>query len=1062
MGNSRSSHSFSKSRSVSLSDIPYKQDNKSYVTKTKSRPVSFVSESPTQLAQTNDKPNKSTNRSKSFTSLGDKSNNRLSASSGSGAAVKQKSAIDANQQLREKTATRQRPLTSRQSSKDLITGTRQYNDEYLQPDIRKLFKAHDKRNTKALVDEVDTSTMESLDKKLAKLKQQRAGDNTAVEDQKQKAGDKAAEDSPIKKSKKTKRAPSLPTIETKSSREGNTAPDKSLLKNGNAKSKSNSLLKKKSPAPPPPSLQVTLEDSESLRVNDNNNNANDDGQKAVLDIDACKGPRVSTGEESAQSQTQGADIPPTTQVATNGKLQTGESVVSLFHSTNSVESATLVERKLTISKSTSVDKEPCSSVSPNHEKLINSSKDSVESTTKPIIGCDPGNTAKFPATKKHKKAPKAPSTINILSSVDMGSSASADTQTDAISKDTLIQATEEKVVENSEVLEKKEAAVQLKQSIDMAVQCDENIVKEQGGEPADVVKPADVVESTDRSEPADAGVVLQLYIDKNTEKNGSNSSDESARNSVSCHETTQVAIEATSSVDTEIKANTSNRQSNVEAVEEISAITTSHSLAAQNSTSTLQTSTLTKQTSTPTIQTSTPTVQTPTVEGPIVQASTLTIQTSTSPIQTPTVQTTTVQTSTVQTPEVQTSTLTEADQEDSAQDKSDQSDTNSNHGNKCGKNSENPTLCLTAADNEVSVLNDETSYNDQLQKDDHDNADKEIENLVDKSDVSDSSTAQLLSETTISSSDKYDVIATSVKGQPQVQTSTTQLLVESDTTVIKEQNLPENEVISDLEESVRISTSLLESDDFGQCDTSDPSQYTTRKPEDAASLPFAELKPSSHFSVASTNYAFPADSEEEHREHKRHKSKFGGIFRITKTMRRFMSSVGKHSPKLQRSEDTVEQHSSGEDEEEPNLSSVNWVLADNSRKATPRKEYKPTWNEDTFKNPNDTSMFEEQNGQSSTPQLIAAPNKDMSENQRENLLETDVNKDVIQSEDEVNNSFPKKEVINSDEDETQVRKRNIETGASSSSVKDVENERTTTSSNTCDPHSNINNRLALI
>ena len=89
---------------------------------------------------------------------------------------------------------------------------------------------------------------------------------------------------------------------------------------------------------------------------------------------------------------------------------------------------------------------------------------------------------------------------------------------------------------------------------------------------------------------------------------------------------------------------------------------------------------------------------------------------------------------------------------------------------------------------------------------------------------------------------------------------------------------------------------------------------------------------------------------------KKHKNRYSGIHRITKTMRSFMSSIGRSASKTPSPKDEI---GSKDDDDGAMFSGDNWVLSKGDRPVVVRKEYHPSLNAETFQPPeNDASQHE--------------------------------------------------------------------------------------------------------
>ncbi|KAF6019808.1 hypothetical protein EB796_021898 [Bugula neritina] len=245
MGNS-SSHSFSKSRSTSLTDLPYKIGNTSYTGSSKhglraSAVISSTSQLPHRPTSYKD-DSLAPKRALSFASP-----DRTATLPGT------KREPAGRQGLTRISSEVQ--TTQRQSSL-IQPGPKQYNDAYLQSDVKRLFKAHDKSGSKASTVEEDDTSTEALDKKLATLKKQRGkGELTET---------LSTNIPPPKKSRKTRKAPGMPPSERNDDKNliSTSAGNKQLTKNTKISNR------KSTPAPLPPSKVDTPPASKKEQTSD--------------------------------------------------------------------------------------------------------------------------------------------------------------------------------------------------------------------------------------------------------------------------------------------------------------------------------------------------------------------------------------------------------------------------------------------------------------------------------------------------------------------------------------------------------------------------------------------------------------------------------------------------------------------------------------------------------------------------------------------------------------------------------------------------------------------------
>ena len=514
MGN-KQSHNFSKSKSASLSNIPYKWDNISY--NSKKRPASIASNSPKEtpksILRNNNNKLSNTKRTSSLGSLSDTSSGKRK-SAPAPKPSKQNAPPQPVQPKRPASVAQQAPTLAAQRQTS-TTSLRQYNDAHLQSDIKKLFKAHDKSNAKAMIEdetEAEVMTAESLDRRLETLKRQR---NKDVVDAKQPEWASVTANVTLpRKSRKDRKAPSLPPSTPSAPVISSSQP----TSNGIKPRPTTAYKKKAAPAPPPSrSVSMSLESSTE-------NPLPPDG---ILDPESAlpdKPPEEPTLPTSSNVEIiQDMDpVKPTPQEDSNNNNNsnvdipaavTEESIVesTTAHKIESAASSIMAEAEI----KPHTDKSPetvAVTVKPEHadikqpqcedHPLSAIAETSSAKQTVTVIERELRSTTTL--SRKQKKAPHAPPATPI--SAEVIAKLSSDFELEAITN---------KAVDDNKEAEQKEIAIQYDAPVDMAIQCDGTTLKEQ----------------KQKENKEKLGSILKLFIDKNAEEDAKRNPDDKSPDS---------------------------------------------------------------------------------------------------------------------------------------------------------------------------------------------------------------------------------------------------------------------------------------------------------------------------------------------------------------------------------------------------------------------------------------------------------------------------------------------------------------------------------------------------
>lgn len=511
MGN-RQSHNFAKSKSTSLSNIPYKWENQGYATKQRQSSLASTSpidESATKSLTRNNNKLSNTKRTTSLGSLNDATNRK------SAPPTQQVRSTSKTAQPQRSVSVIQQPVSA---NRPTSTGGRQYNDARLQSDIKKLFKAHDKSNAKALIEDEDNNTAttaESLDKRLETLKRQRQKPDTV--DSKAVTVQNTTASTLPKKSKKDKKAPTLPPVSKQS------APKIQSQPNSNGVRTSTMQKKKSAPAPPPPQpAPATLPPPE-----------------------ISPPPQISVTPPTEILVTPAAPLPEKSQPSAdpitvpNGRVETSvrideklaeitipSPVIAKQEAPEDTNNNNSSNENLTTVKITEVPVKPLSSIlvesikagtspvkadAPSYEqsKKVNSEPQTNHALPDEAHVTNEPRTTKIERelrssstlTRKAKKAPHAPPTTPIPAEVISRLPDDVELELGSSDEAAFMEAITKRAVDDDKAAasECREIAVQYDAPVDMAVQCDGATLREQ----------------SQRDEKEKLGNILKLFIDKN-------------------------------------------------------------------------------------------------------------------------------------------------------------------------------------------------------------------------------------------------------------------------------------------------------------------------------------------------------------------------------------------------------------------------------------------------------------------------------------------------------------------------------------------------------------------
>lgn len=501
MGN-KQSHNFSKSKSVSLSNIPYKWDNISYNSK-KKRPSSIASNSPKEPSKSILRNNNKLSNTKRTSSLGSLSDTSKRKSAPAPQPTKQNASPTKPVQPQRSVSVNQPapPPAQRQSS---TTNLRQYNDAHLQSDIKKLFKAHDKSNSKAMIEDEqeETMTAQSLDRRLETLKRQRNKDTVDTK-QPEVSANVTVNTTLPRKSKKEKKAPSLPPIKHVPS-----APQmpSQPTTNGVKPRPASTLKKKAAPAPPPPSQKAAVKPevpkpevkTETMVIT------------SVAEIDTPQ-----QAADKTETVVIVAPVKPTAPEDTNNNNNSNGNIPASLHEESLIEPA--VEQAVESAAKMEVKPEPdpvpvaaIAGASSNPNEVNQSpSKDPLSanlstSQKEPVTVIERELQSTSTLQRKQKKAPHAPPTTPAIPAQLIISNLPSDTELEVNSNDdeSFIAAVTHKAVDEDIKVEQKEIAIQYDAPVDMAIQCDGTTLKEQ----------------SQKENKEKLGSILKLFIDKKAEE----------------------------------------------------------------------------------------------------------------------------------------------------------------------------------------------------------------------------------------------------------------------------------------------------------------------------------------------------------------------------------------------------------------------------------------------------------------------------------------------------------------------------------------------------------------
>ncbi|XP_067937027.1 enolase-phosphatase E1-like [Watersipora subatra] len=872
MGNSRSSHNFSSSRSASLSDLPYKLASTSYNSKKSMLPGLNASSQPRE--------NKLSTRSSSVSSLNDKTKLDSSSVTEKPAAVKRTSTI---------AVTRQRPPSSqptpRQYPDSKPLGPRQFNNDYLQSDVKKLFKSTDKRYSQALIQNADDAddTLEGLDAKLAILKKQRSQEDVVDAVQ-------------VKKSRKSKKAPLLPLQVTNpdpknkisSSENGADANHNTGSENFNNNKNSSSpkkgsmneikkpagMARKRSAAPAPPKSTLKSAVSPPTKSPSNANGNFEHPNDFPNGIRASQ-PVSITVEETVEKNDKEKTVRETPLSSDPGKQSD-----PLSDEFTAVENALTHKQEVSPSLLIVTIKDETTTQSfPNNTESI---EPSVQKT---IIEREMFSSTKVSSNRKQSRAPPAPTTT--LS--ELGSHKATKNSDQVLG----IRLADEDTFTKALIAEST-TAVEIKTEdggispVDIAVQCDQSLLAEEqqnGDQTGNIQKPS---------------------IKENAKKDCAAKSDESLPdNSTTSDEIKTICITkpieiAKGKTDDALPPLTDKEQETTDLLEAERVY--SHS----------------------------------TVDDKWGDKEKLVDETAPLPE--------------VVQPKVENNTQNGADITQQSVDSAE---------------TEQDTIINVKTDAEEMLVDTVHHSTTDVEITDQPNCPTPQSYLNEQKRTTEADVSNEILKTDRSLLTKQPTEASDGVNIPKLQSKVEATTVEvskhlpSPTSIdCHEFNLipavPSQDPVPDthesspkhVENSPHLKTENFHLNSSAQLqhlapDSHDLSLKSFEQSQDLVGDPTKSASPS--VTLHSSSNIFVPDVTDHSKETKKHKSKYTGIFRITKTMRRFMSSVGKPSKTHNEPEDVPV-------DEEVKFSTDNWVLADGNRKPTPRKEYKPTWCDEDAQN----------------------------------------------------------------------------------------------------------------